>query len=63
VARQAILNASASNVQVAVDTKHHLIVTHDVTNVGSDRSQRASVAKQTKAQRRRRRDGSLRGFS
>jgi hypothetical protein len=23
------------NVQVAVDTKHHLIVTHEVTNVGS----------------------------
>jgi hypothetical protein len=27
------------NVQVAVDTKHHLIVTHEVTNVGTDRSQ------------------------
>ena len=26
------------NVQNAVDTKHHLIVTHEVTNVGSDRS-------------------------
>src|ERR1700710_3131149 len=26
------------NVQSAVDTKHHLIVTHEVTNVGSDRS-------------------------
>jgi hypothetical protein len=26
------------NVQVAVDTEHHLIVTHEVTNVGSDRS-------------------------
>lgn len=25
------------NVQVAVDTRHHLIVTHEVTNVGSDR--------------------------
>ena len=25
------------NVQVAVDTEHHLIVTHEVTNVGSDR--------------------------
>jgi Transposase DDE domain len=36
------------NVQVAVDTKHHLIVTHDVTNVGTDRSQLASVAKKTK---------------
>ena len=37
------------NVQVAVDTKHHLIVTHEVTNVGSDRSQLARVAKQAKA--------------
>ena len=37
------------NVQVAVDTEHHLIVTHEVTNVGSDRSQLAYVAKETKA--------------
>jgi hypothetical protein len=37
------------NVQVAVDTEHHLIVTHEVTNAGSDRSQLANVAKQTKA--------------
>jgi hypothetical protein len=36
------------NVQVAVDTKHHLIVTHEVTNVGTDRSQLANVAKATK---------------
>src|SRR3977135_3797455 len=33
------------NVQVAVDTEHHLIVTHEVTNVGSDRSQLGAVAK------------------
>ena len=26
------------NVQAAVDTKHHLIVAHEVTNAGSDRS-------------------------
>jgi hypothetical protein len=26
------------NVQVAVDTEHHLIITHEVTNVGSDRA-------------------------
>src|SRR6266498_1479022 len=26
------------NVQVAVDTEHHLIVTHEVTNTGSDRA-------------------------
>ena len=37
------------NVQVAVDTEHHLIVTHEVTNTGADRSQLANVAKQTKA--------------
>jgi transposase len=37
------------NVQAAVDTKHHLIVAHDVTNVGTDRSQLARMAKQTKA--------------
>jgi transposase len=36
------------NVQVAVDTEHHLIVTHEVTNVGSDRSQLARVAKEAK---------------
>jgi hypothetical protein len=37
------------NVQVAVDTEHHLIVSHEVTNVGSDRSQLARVAKEAKA--------------
>jgi hypothetical protein len=37
------------NVQVAVDTEHHLIVMHEVTNVGTDRSQLAHVAKETKA--------------
>ena len=36
-------------VLVAVDTEHHLIVTHEVTNVGSDRAQLARVAKETKA--------------
>src|SRR5579872_1164081 len=37
------------NVRVAVDTKHHLIVTHEVTNSGSDRAQLANMAKQAKA--------------
>jgi transposase len=36
------------NVHVAVDTEHHLIITHEVTNVGSDRAQLARMAKQTK---------------
>jgi transposase len=36
------------NVQVAVDTTHHLIVTHEVTNSGSDRSQLAGMAKKAK---------------
>jgi macrodomain Ter protein organizer (MatP/YcbG family) len=36
------------NVQIAVDTEHHLIVTHEVTNTGSDRSQLASIALQAK---------------
>src|SRR6202011_5040169 len=37
------------NVQVAVDTEHHLIITHEVTNVGTDRSQLSTVAKEAKA--------------
>src|SRR5713101_3540964 len=36
------------NVQVAVDTEHHLIITHEVTNSGSDRAQLANVACQAK---------------
>ncbi|PCC98963.1 IS5/IS1182 family transposase, partial [Halopseudomonas pelagia] len=36
------------NVQTAVDTKHHLIVAHEVTNVGSDRDQLSSMAKQAR---------------
>ena len=36
------------NVQVAVDTMHHLIVTHEVTNSGSDRSQLSGMAKKAK---------------
>src|SRR6202140_3142745 len=36
------------NVQVAVDTEHHLIVTHEVTNTGSDRAQLANIALQAK---------------
>jgi hypothetical protein len=36
------------NVQSAVDTKHHLIVTHEVTNVGSDRSQLSRMTEQAR---------------
>jgi len=38
------------NVQAAVDTKHHLIVAHEVTNVGSDRSQLADISNKAKAE-------------
>jgi transposase len=36
------------NVQVAVDTDHHLIIAHEVTNTGSDRAQLANIASQAK---------------
>ena len=39
----------AYNVQAAVDTENHLIVAHEVTNVGTDRSQLANMAAQAKA--------------
>ena len=34
------------NVQTAVDAKHYLVVTHEVTNQGTDRAQLASMGKQ-----------------
>src|ERR1035437_2477258 len=37
------------NVQTAVDAKHHLIVAHEVTNVGRDHEHLSSMAKQARA--------------
>lgn len=37
------------NVQTAVDTEHHLIVAHEVMNVGTDRSLLSHMAKRTQA--------------
>ena len=37
------------NVQTAVDTQHHLIVAHEVTNKGTDTSLLSHMAKRTKA--------------
>jgi len=39
----------AYNVQAAVDSKHHLILAHEVTNQGYDKAQLANMAKQSKA--------------
>jgi hypothetical protein len=36
------------NVQTAVDAKHHLIVAHEVTNQGHDRTQLHNMASQAK---------------
>jgi transposase len=38
------------NVQAAVDTTNHLIVAHEVTNIGTDRSQLSGMAEQARSE-------------
>jgi hypothetical protein len=37
-------------VQTAVDTKNHIIVAHEVTNVGTDRHQLSNMAEQARTE-------------
>ena len=45
----ALASLACKNVQVAVDTEHHLIITHEVTNVGDRPVSFSPVAKAAKA--------------
>jgi hypothetical protein len=36
------------NVQTSLDTKHHMIVAHEVTNSGHDRAQLSSMTRGSK---------------
>ena len=39
----------AYNVQTAVDTRNHLIVAHEVTNIANDRGQLSSMANEARS--------------
>jgi len=47
-ARAIAIGMVGYNVQAAVDTKHHLIVAHEVTNIGHDWSQPANMTRRVK---------------
>jgi hypothetical protein len=51
-ATQRLLNPFWQNthVQTAVDTKNHLIVAHEVTNVGTDHHQLSNIAEQARTE-------------
>lgn len=36
------------NVQIAINGKHHLIIAHEVTNVGNDRAQVSNMPNQAR---------------
>ena len=36
------------NMQIAVDAEHHLIVAHDMTNVGTDRAQLTGMSRKAR---------------
>jgi hypothetical protein len=36
------------NVQTTLDAKHHMVVAHEVTNVGHDREQLSSMARRAR---------------
>jgi len=47
--RQPLDGDEADEARVTVDTEHHLSITHEVTNTGSDRSQLSHIAKEAQA--------------
>jgi len=45
-----VMLSAGYNVQTAVDDKHHLIIAHELTNVGNDRGQLSNMAHQARAE-------------